>query len=80
MSRNGKLFIMVALNTYGERNGTEIRYIKKKIKGCISHDKEFKSYFKILKEFAIEVSVLVRTLQRNRTNVCVYVYLYHICI
>lgn len=35
---------------YGERTGTEVIYIRKKIKSCVCHDKEFKSYFKYLEK------------------------------
>ena len=50
ISRYGKLFDMVLLNMYGERIGTEVRHIRrkiKKIKSCVCHDREFKSYFKM---------------------------------
>lgn len=48
MSRNGKLIGMVPLKTYDESIGTEGRYSRKKIKGCICHDKEFETYPKTL--------------------------------
>lgn len=54
---------------------TELIYIRKEINGCISHDKEFKSYFKNFEEFTIEAYILVRTFQRNRP---LYIYSYNV--
>ena len=70
---------MVLLNMYGERIGTEVRHIRrkiKKIKSCVCHDREFKSYFKIWGKSAQKVLYQSQNLQQNRIYIYIYIYIY----